>query len=74
LHALRGGATERGLLSDREIEVLRLVADGLSYQQIASRLVLCPHTVHRHVSNILRKLDSSSRAAAVAHASFHELL
>jgi DNA-binding CsgD family transcriptional regulator len=74
LHALRGGATERGLLSDREIEVLRLVAEGLSNQQIASRLVLSPHTVHRHVSNILRKLDSSSRAAAVAHASFHELL
>jgi pimeloyl-ACP methyl ester carboxylesterase/DNA-binding CsgD family transcriptional regulator len=55
-------------LSAREREVLRLVAEGLSDADIAERLVLSPHTVHRHVANILRKLDLHSRAAAAAHA------
>jgi pimeloyl-ACP methyl ester carboxylesterase len=55
-------------LSRRETEVLRLVASGLSNREIASSLVLSEHTVHRHVANILRKLATSSRAAAAAHA------
>jgi pimeloyl-ACP methyl ester carboxylesterase/DNA-binding CsgD family transcriptional regulator len=55
-------------LSQRETEVLRLVAFGLSNREIASSLVLSEHTVHRHVANILRKLTQSSRAAAAAHA------
>ena len=55
-------------LSRREVEVLRLVAAGLSNREIASSLVLSEHTVHRHVANILRKLTQSSRAAAAAHA------
>jgi pimeloyl-ACP methyl ester carboxylesterase/DNA-binding CsgD family transcriptional regulator len=55
-------------LTDREAEVLRLVAVGLSNREIASSLVLSEHTVHRHVANILRKLTQSSRAAAAAHA------
>jgi pimeloyl-ACP methyl ester carboxylesterase/DNA-binding CsgD family transcriptional regulator len=55
-------------LSPRERDVLRLVAEGLSDADIAQRLVLSPHTVHRHVSNILRKLGLHSRAAAAAHA------
>jgi DNA-binding CsgD family transcriptional regulator len=55
-------------LSQREAEVLRLVAVGLSNKEIASSLVLSEHTVHRHVANILRKLTQSSRAAAAAHA------
>jgi ATP/maltotriose-dependent transcriptional regulator MalT len=74
LRELRGRGAGGGLLSIRELEVLRLVAAGLSNQQIAFRLVLSPHTVHRHVSNIMRKLNVRSRAAAVAHASFLELL
>jgi pimeloyl-ACP methyl ester carboxylesterase/DNA-binding CsgD family transcriptional regulator len=57
-----------GQLSPRERDVLRLVAEGLSDADIAKRLVVSPHTVHRHVSNILRKLDLHSRAAAAAHA------
>ena len=57
-----------GDLSAREIEVLRLVADGLSDGEIAERLVLSEHTVHRHVANIRAKLRQPSRAAAVAHA------
>jgi DNA-binding NarL/FixJ family response regulator len=52
----------------RERDVLRLLADGLTNRQIAERLVLSEHTVHRHVTNILRKLELPSRAAAAAHA------
>lgn len=61
-------------LTSRELGVLRLVAEGASDREIARRLHLSPHTVHRHVANILTKLDLPSRAAAVAHASRHGLL
>ena len=54
------------LLTPRELDVLKLVAQGLSNPDIAQRLVLSEHTVHRHLANILRKLDLSSRAAAAA--------
>lgn len=56
------------VLTSRECEILRLVADGLGDAEIAARLHLSPHTVHRHVANIRTKLDQPSRAAAVAHA------
>jgi DNA-binding NarL/FixJ family response regulator len=52
----------------REREVLRLLAEGLTNRQIAERLVVSEHTVHRHVTNILRKLDLPSRTAAAAYA------
>jgi ATP/maltotriose-dependent transcriptional regulator MalT len=55
-------------LSGREIQVLRLVAEGMTDRQIAERLVLSHHTVHRHVANVYVKLGCSSRAAAVARA------
>jgi ATP/maltotriose-dependent transcriptional regulator MalT len=55
-------------LTRRELEVLALVAEGLTDPQIAERLVISEHTVHRHVSNILVKLSCSSRAAAVKRA------
>ena len=55
-------------LTSRELEVLGLAADGLTDAQIAARLVISEHTVHRHVSNILAKLSCSSRAAAVKRA------
>ena len=61
-------------LTRRELEVLRLVAKGMSNHEIASRLVLSEHTVHRHVANVLGKLGVSSRAAAVAQAARHDLL
>jgi pimeloyl-ACP methyl ester carboxylesterase/DNA-binding CsgD family transcriptional regulator len=66
-----GGGSDAAVgtaLSDREREVLRLVADGLSDAEIAARLHLSPHTVHRHVANIRTKLAQPSRAAAVAQA------
>jgi LuxR family transcriptional regulator, maltose regulon positive regulatory protein len=55
-------------LSPREREVLHLLAEGLTNAQIAERLVISEHTVHRHVANILRKLGVASRTAAAAHA------
>jgi len=54
------------VLTPRELDVLTLVAQGLSNADIARRLVLSEHTVHRHLANILRKLDLPSRAAAAA--------
>jgi ATP/maltotriose-dependent transcriptional regulator MalT len=63
-----GPSPAAGPLTKREIEVLRLVADGLTNQQIAERLFLSDHTVHRHLTNILNKLSVGSRAAAVARA------
>jgi DNA-binding CsgD family transcriptional regulator/Tfp pilus assembly protein PilF len=55
-----------GALSRREVEVLDLVAQGLTNREIAARLVLSEHTVNRHVANILRKLGLSTRAAAAS--------
>jgi len=55
-------------LSERETEILTLVAEGLRDAEIAERLTLSPHTVHRHVANIRTKLRQPSRAAAAAHA------
>jgi predicted ATPase/DNA-binding CsgD family transcriptional regulator len=52
-------------LSHREIEVLRLVAAGLTDGDIAERLVLSPRTVHAHLRSIYRKLGVSSRTAAI---------
>jgi predicted ATPase/DNA-binding CsgD family transcriptional regulator len=60
------GSAAVTVLTPRELDVLRLVAQGLSNSDIARRLVLSEHTVHRHLANILRKLDLSSRAGAAA--------
>ncbi|HEY7562866.1 MAG TPA: LuxR C-terminal-related transcriptional regulator [Gaiellaceae bacterium] len=65
------GGTEAPALPEltaREREVLGLVADGLTNREIAEQLVLSEHTVHRHVTNILRKLGLPSRTAAAAYA------
>lgn len=64
----------RGELSAREREVLALVARGLSDAQIAERLVISPHTAHRHMANILAKLGQPTRAAAAAAAARSGLL
>jgi pimeloyl-ACP methyl ester carboxylesterase/DNA-binding CsgD family transcriptional regulator len=57
-----------GPLSPREKEVLSLVAAGMTEGDIAARLVVSPHTVHRHMANIRAKLARGSAAAAVAEA------
>ena len=60
------GAPPLPQLTPREREVLALLAEGLSNRGIAERLVVSEHTVHRHVTSILRKLDLPSRTAAAA--------
>ena len=62
------------VLTRRELEVVRLVAAGLTNAEIAQRLVVSDHTVHRHVSNILGKLGVPSRAAAASLAAQRGLL
>jgi HD-GYP domain-containing protein (c-di-GMP phosphodiesterase class II)/DNA-binding CsgD family transcriptional regulator len=62
------------LLTDREVEVLRLIARGRSNREVAARLVLSPKTVGRHVENLYRKIGVSSRAAAAVFAMEHRLL
>ncbi|MGI9123251.1 MAG: response regulator transcription factor [Mycobacterium sp.] len=64
-HRSRGDAT---LLSPRESEIIKLIAEGLSVPDIAERLFLSPTTVRTHVQNLYGKLGESDRAAAVAEA------
>lgn len=61
-------------LSPRELEILRLIGEGCSNQEIAGRLILSLHTVKKHVSNILDKLGVDSRTRAVAQARHLKLL
>ncbi len=61
-------------LTPRQVEVLQLAAEGLTERQIAQRLVLSEHTVHRHLANIYTRLGCSSRSAAVAQAGHLGLL
>jgi LuxR family transcriptional regulator, maltose regulon positive regulatory protein len=63
-----GGAEVRTTLTRRELEVLRLVAGGMSEREVADRLFISPHTAHRHLSNIRLKLGVTTQAAAVAYA------
>jgi DNA-binding CsgD family transcriptional regulator len=61
-------------LTQRELQVLRLVAGGATNRSIAAELVLSERTIDRHVSNIFAKLGVSSRAAATAYAYEHDLV
>ena len=69
-----GGADEaaaktiRAELSDRELEVLRLIANGYDNAQIAKELVISPKTVKNHISNILMKLQIENRIQAAVYA------
>jgi ATP/maltotriose-dependent transcriptional regulator MalT len=74
LERISAPRTSQHGLSDRELEVLRLVASGKSNREIASELVLSEHTVARHLQNIYGKLGLPSRAAATAFAFEHELV
>jgi HD-GYP domain-containing protein (c-di-GMP phosphodiesterase class II) len=61
-------------LTRREVEVLRLLARGLSHKQIAAALVISPKTARNHVEHIYTKIDASSRATACLFAMEHGLL
>ena len=63
-----------GGLSMREVEVLALVATGITNREIATQLVISDKTVARHISNIFAKIGVSSRAAATAYAYEHGLV
>jgi DNA-binding CsgD family transcriptional regulator len=60
-------------LSPREVEVLRLVAQGMTDAEVAERLFLSPRTINQHLRNIYNKLGVSTRAAATAFAYEHRL-
>jgi DNA-binding NarL/FixJ family response regulator len=61
-------------LTAREVEVLTLLARGLSNKQIAQRLVISPKTAGNHVEHIYAKIDASNRAMASLFALQHGLL
>jgi predicted ATPase/class 3 adenylate cyclase/DNA-binding CsgD family transcriptional regulator len=61
-------------LTAREVEVLRLVAQGLTDAQIAEQLVISPRTVNNHLTSIYSKIQVSSRAAATRYAMEHRLV
>ncbi|HJT57749.1 MAG TPA: AAA family ATPase, partial [Ktedonobacteraceae bacterium] len=67
-HVSHPGYTLNLHLTGRELEVLRLVAEGHTDREVAEILVISPRTVNRHLSNIFVKLDVPGRAAAVAYA------
>jgi DNA-binding CsgD family transcriptional regulator/pimeloyl-ACP methyl ester carboxylesterase len=68
-----GSQASQSVLSEREVEVLRLLAAGKSNQEIAEQLVLSLHTVRRHVANIFDKTGVANRAHAGAWAREHGL-
>jgi DNA-binding NarL/FixJ family response regulator len=61
-------------LTPREVEVLKLLAQGLSNKEIAARLVISPKTAGNHIEHIYSKIDASSRATASLFAMHHGLL
>ena len=70
----QSGAAARFRLSQREAEVLRLIAQGRTNQQIAAELVISVNTVFRHVSNIYAKIGAANRAEATTYAARNGLV
>jgi DNA-binding NarL/FixJ family response regulator len=60
-----GGSQAQNGLSERELQVIELVADGLTNQEIAEKLEISKRTVDNHISNILTKTDTDNRVALV---------
>ena len=72
--AHRHGELELTTLTPRQVEVLRLAAEGCSGREIAERLVISPTTVKSHFESIYERLGVSDRASAVAEAMRHGLI
>jgi DNA-binding CsgD family transcriptional regulator len=71
---LSARASNPGGLTDREVEVLRLLARGDTNRLIGDELYISPKTVGRHVENIYAKIGVSTRAGAALYAMEHRLL
>lgn len=74
LRELQQVPSQPDVLSPRERQLLRLIDEGLTYKQIAERLIVSPHTVHSHIKNIYVALQARSRGAALATARSRGLL
>lgn len=74
LSECRASGATKSPLTDRELQVLRLVASGMTNRGIAGKLKISEKTVARHLSNIFTKLDLSSRSVATAYAYDHKLV
>ena len=68
MEASAGGQRDGGLLSDREVQCLQLIAAGKTSWAIAEILGISQHTVNAHIRNIVRKLGVATRPQAVAEA------
>jgi DNA-binding NarL/FixJ family response regulator len=68
LQAVPAGSDMRNILSDRELQVVRLVAEGLSNKEISIRLKLSDKTVKNHISHILAKMQLTARTQVAVHA------
>jgi DNA-binding NarL/FixJ family response regulator len=67
-HARRGDSSERGLLTPRESEIVKLIAEGHTSKEIASALVISEKTVERHRANVLEKLGMRDRVELTRYA------
>lgn len=74
IRAKTGPLKPGGDLSERELEVLGLIAQGLSNDEIAERLVISPATARHHVSACIQKLGAANRAQAASLAVRHDLI
>jgi predicted ATPase/class 3 adenylate cyclase/DNA-binding CsgD family transcriptional regulator/DNA-binding XRE family transcriptional regulator len=71
---VKSSTTYPGGLTAREVEVLRLVARGLTNEQVAEQLVISPRTVNTHLTSIYGKIGASSRSAATRYAIEHQFV
>ncbi len=72
--ALREFSIDDGELTSREIEVLHLIADGMTNSEIAEALFISPHTVTRHRANVMKKLGAHNRVELINIASGRGLI
>ena len=72
-HTPKASTSPDGLTA-REVEVLQLVAQGLTNEEVAERLVISPRTVDTHLTSIYSKIGVSSRSAATRYAMEHHLI